>query len=50
MRRARELIELHKGRDRLKQLGDMGLARSKERVDAVTAGQARRGQSEGQKR
>ncbi len=37
MRRARELLELHRRKDRFKDLGDVGLARAKERVDTVVA-------------
>jgi hypothetical protein len=37
MKRARTLIELYEMRGKFKQIGDTGLTRAKERVDAVTS-------------
>lgn len=42
LRRARTLLELLEQRGRLKQMGDTGLLRSKERVDVVAARYAER--------
>jgi len=42
LKRARTLLELFEMRGKYKQMGDMGLLRSKERVDAVAARYAKR--------
>lgn len=42
MTRARTLLELFEKRANFKQMGDTGLMRSKERVDAVVASYARK--------
>jgi len=49
MERAQKLVEYYEKRDRLRQLGDSGLARSQERVDAALARSAQRELSEREK-
>jgi hypothetical protein len=42
MKRAKTLLELFERRGKFKQMGDTGLAKSKERVDAVVARYAKK--------
>lgn len=49
LRRARTLLNLFEQRGRFKQMGDVGLLRSKERVDVVAARYAERDLEEKEK-
>jgi len=49
LKRARTLLELFEMRGKFKQMGDLGLLRSKERVDAVAARYAKKDLEEKEK-